>query len=102
DRSVDAGLVRPVGALPVDRQRWADLLRLRLGVAPVGGRVPGGLPGAHRRPPAAAGDHPAALAAVPRRVRGGPHQDARRQVLAAADLPRLPHRTPPDATPPTL
>ena len=79
----DAGLVRAVGAVPVDRQRRPDVLRLRLGDAPARGRLPGHLP-RQRRSRAAVAGHPAVpLARVPGRVRSGAHQASRRCAAGA-------------------
>ncbi len=72
-----AGLVHPVGALPVDRQhRWL-VLRLRLGIIAARGGVPGHLPGQRPDGPAAADHHRLPLAGVPRRVRSRADQAAR-------------------------
>ena len=99
----DALLARAVGAVPVDRQRRADLLRLRLGVAAAGGRLPGDLPRQRTgRRPRSWCCWPASLAAVPGRVRRRADQAARRSVLARPDLPGLPPRDPADARPAEL
>ena len=75
----DARLARAVGAVPVDRQRRPDVLRVRLGVAAAGGRLPArsssATPTSRRRLPVLLA---AALAAVPARVRRRAHQAARR------------------------
>ena len=89
-----AGLARPVGPVPVGRDRRAGLLRLRVGVDPARGRVPRGLPGVGGRRPSGTGPVAGALAGLPDRVRGGPDQDARGPLLARPDLPRLPPRDP--------
>ena len=97
--AADAGLVRAVGAVPVDRQRRAAVLRLRLGVAAAGGRRPRRLPRTGRHRPADPGRPPGAVAAVPGRVRRRADQDPRRRLLAEPDLPPLPPRDPADARP---
>ena len=91
-----------VGALPVDRQRRPDLVRLRLGVAAARGRLPRHLPRAGRDGPARPGPVAVRLAAVPRRVRRRADQAARRPLLARPHLPRLPPRDPADARPAQL
>ena len=87
----------PVAAVHVDRERGADVLRLRLGDAAAGGRVHGGLP--RLRPDSPAPDHPdpAGLAGVPAGVRRRPDQDPRRPGMAGPDRPVLPPRDPADA-----
>ena len=52
-RRVDARLGGAVGAVPVDRQRRPDLVRLRLGDAAARGRLPDDLPRAGRQRPTA-------------------------------------------------
>ena len=99
---VDARLVPAVAAVLVDRQRRTGLVLVRLGIVAARNRLPGDLPRQRGHRPATARPDPAALAAVPARVRGGPDQDARRPVLAGSDVPVLPPRDPADAGPAEL
>ena len=95
----DARLVRPLGPLPVDRQRRRDVLRVRLGVAPPRGGLPCDLP-RQRRGGAAVARHPCLpMAGLPGRVRGRPDQAPRRSLLARPDLHGLPPRDAADAEP---
>lgn len=97
-----AAVARPLGDVSVDRERRPDLVLLRLGVPAPGGRLPRRLPGQRRGRPADRGALPAALDPLPPRVRGRSDQNARRRLLAEADLPRLPPRDPADAGPAEL
>src|ERR1700744_4264263 len=91
-----------LGAAGVDPQRRPDLVRLRLGIHAGRDRVPGHLPGQPDHLAARAHLVPAALADLPAGVRGGHDQAARRQLLAAPDLPALPPRDPAHAGPAEL
>src|SRR5438309_1318802 len=79
---VDGGLAGGMGAVPVDRQRRPDVLRLRLGVAAARSGVLRRLPGAGVAGAAGSGDLDDSLAAVSRRVRCRIDQDPRRSMLA--------------------
>ena len=91
-----------MGAVPVDRQRRPDVVRVRLGDVAARGRVPDDLPRSRRQPAADADPDPPALAGVPGRVRRRNDQDARRSVLARPDLPQVPPRDAADAGPAEL
>src|SRR6185503_16636991 len=93
-------LARDVGALPIDRQRRAGLLRIRLGVDAAGGGLLRRVPRARPSPGAVDPDPRAALDAVPHGGRRRSHQAARRSVLARSDVPLLPPRNAADAEPP--
>src|SRR5207302_10319208 len=94
---VDAGLVRALDALSVDRQYRADLLCLRLGIVAAGGWFSGDLPGAGRDGSAAGRDLDVPLVALPGGVRRRPDPAPRRSVLAGPHLPLPPSRDPADA-----
>jgi hypothetical protein len=91
-----------VGAVPVRRERRAGLHRVRVGVAAARDGVPGDLPRACPRRPAAprrksaadGGDLAPALDARAGHSRGRPHQAAWGSVLDGAHLPRLVLRNP--------
>ena len=98
----DARVVRPLGPVPLDRERRPAVLRLRLGVAPPRGRVPRDLP---RRCPDGAplpGPRPLPLARLSSGARRRAHQAAGRSVLARSHLHGLPPRDPADAEPAQL
>src|SRR5690606_4424775 len=97
--AADARVRRALPAVPVGGQRRAGVLRLRLGVAAAGGRLPRGVPGLRRRRGADAGAARLLLAAAAGRARRGADQDARRPVLARPHVPVLPPRDPADAGP---
>src|SRR5699024_4070544 len=102
DRSVvgaNARLPRAVRAVPLDRQHRAGLLRVRLGVAAVGGSAP-------RRVLRYAADRGAArdavrlpVVAVPGRLRGGAYQAALGSGVARPHRAGLPPPGPADARP---
>ena len=79
-----------IPAIPLIRQRWADLLRIRLGVDSSRGGVLRDLPGRVALPTAVHRDTPAALALLSRHVRRGLDQIAGGSVLARYDVPQLP------------
>ncbi len=91
-----------VGAVPVDRERRADLVLVRLGVAAARGGTAGGLRRQRRRRPSRGRDVADTLAAVPRRVRRRSDQAARRSVLARPLVSGLPPRDAADAGPAQL
>src|SRR5260221_1962686 len=102
DADRDARVVRAVGAVPVHRQRRADLLLVRLGDAALRDRIPRHLP----RQRAGRADDPTRvpdpLAPLPRGVRRWADQDARRSMLARPHLPVLPPRDAANAQPAVL
>src|SRR5699024_2366013 len=90
-----AGGVRgDVPAVSLDRERGADLLRLRLGVAAAGGRIPGGFPGLGPDRDAGGDDRGDQVAGVPGGIRGWADQDPRGRGVAQPDRAEL---SPPDA-----
>lgn len=76
----------------VNAGRGRHLLRLRLGVAAAGDRLPGRLSRRGERRPAPRRRLAAEVGAVPERVRRRSHQAARRRLLAPAYLSELPLR----------
>src|SRR5699024_12745201 len=72
-----ARLPRAVRSVPLDRQRRAGLLRVRLGVAAVGSGVPSRVPRFSPDGSAARDALRLPVVAVPGRVRGGADQAAR-------------------------
>src|SRR4051812_3348122 len=95
-------LAPALGALSLDRQRGADLLRIRLGVAPPRSWVSRGLPRSVVERGTGAARVALPLAPLPTRVRRRAHQDARRSLLARSDLPLLPPGNAADAEPALL
>src|SRR5205807_2976383 len=81
-----------LGALSLDRERRPDLLRVRLGIAPVRDRVPRDLPRPRERDTVLPAHRAAQMAPLSGRVRRGADQDARRSLLARPHLPLLPPR----------
>ena len=77
-----------VAALSVVRQRGADLVQLRLGVAAARDRLPGDLSRREERRAAGHRHLAAALGPVPSDVRRRSHQAAGRCVLAGSHVPR--------------
>src|SRR5205807_3666710 len=92
-----APLARDVGAVPLDHERRADLLRVRVGIAVVRGGVPRDLLGTVTV--GAAGRDPLAdaMAAVPLGVRRRADQAERGPLLAGSHVPLLPPRNAADA-----
>ena len=84
--ALDAAL----GVLPFHCERRPGFLRLRLGDHAAGNGTPGDLPRFGRHPAAGERHLVSAMGAFPPDVRRGPHQIARRRVLARPDLHVLP------------
>src|SRR5207245_8305603 len=99
---LDPCVVRPVGAVPVDRQRRPGVLRLRLGDAAPRGWISRHLSRCGPDRAGLAADPSLPLAGISSRVWRGPDQAARRPVLAKPDVPLLPPRDPAHAQPAEL
>src|SRR5207248_9475933 len=93
----EAGLVRDLGAVPLECQHRSNLLRLWLGVTAAGRRIFRDLPGAGGDGAPTCRHLDVSLAPLSSRIRRRPDQDSGRSLLARSNLPRLPPRDPADA-----